>query len=95
LPLLSGKLALIVACLLNLYKILFLLSYKVIDAVSNRVIIPITNPYSIAVSVSTSNTNILRSSFLISLNRFSLKSLFKYYSANTTLKVTIRSLLHL
>jgi len=95
LPLSSGKLALAVVYLLNLCKILFLPSYKVMDAVSNGVIMPITKPYSIAVLVSTFNANILRSSFLISLNRFSLKSLSKYYLANTILKVTTRSLSHL
>ena len=60
LPLLSNKLALAVICLLNLYKILFLLSYKVIDAVSNGVIISVTKPYSIAVLVSTSKVTSLR-----------------------------------
>jgi len=74
---------------------LFLPSYKAIDAVSNGVIIPVTKPYSIAVSVSTSNTNVLRSSFLISLNRFFPKSLFKYYFINTILKVAIKSSSHL
>ena len=65
------------------------------DAVSNSVIMPVTKPYFIAVLVSTSNANILRSPFLISLDRFSLKSLFKYYFTNITLKVAIRSLSHL
>jgi len=60
LPLLSNELALAVICLLNLYKILFLLSYKAIDAVSNGVIMPVTKPYSIAVLVSTSNITSLR-----------------------------------
>ena len=94
-PLLSGKLALVVVCLLNLYKILFLPSYKAMDAVSNGVIIPIIKPYSIAVLVSTSNTNVLKPSFLILLNRFSLKSLSKYYLTNITLKVTTKYLLYL
>ena len=67
----------------------------VIDAVFNGIIIPVTKPYSIAVLVSTSNTNTLRSSFLISLNRFFLKSLSKYCLIDTILKVTIRSLLYL
>ena len=65
------------------------------DAVSNGVIIPVTKPYFIAVLVSTSNTNILRSSFLTSLNGFSLKSLSKYYLTDIALKVTVRSLLYL
>jgi len=65
------------------------------DAVFNGVIIPVTKPYPIAVSVSTSNANVLRSSFLISLNRFSSKSLSKYCLADTILKVTIRSSSHL
>jgi len=56
---------------------------------------PVTKPYSIAVSVSTFNANILRSSFLISLNGFFLKSLSKYCLINTMLKVAIRSLSHL
>jgi len=88
-------LALAVVYLLNLRKILFLPSYKVIDAVSNGIIMPVTKPCSIAVLVSTSNTNALRSSFSTLLNGFSLKSLFKYCLANTILKVVVRSLLHL
>jgi len=56
---------------------------------------PITKPCPIVVLVSTSNTNILRSSFLILLNRFFLKSLSKYCLINTVLKVAIRSLSHL
>jgi len=95
LPLLSGKLALAVICLLDLLKMLFLPFYKAIDAVSNSVIIPVTKPYSIAVLVSTSNTNVLRSSFLTSLNGFSLKSLSKYCLANIALKVAVKSLSYL
>jgi len=65
------------------------------DAVSNGVIIPVTKPYSMAVSVSTSNADVLRLSFLILLNGFSLKSLSKYYFTNIALKVAIKSLSHL
>jgi len=61
LPLLSGKLVLAVVCLLNLYKMLFLLSYKAIDAIFKGVMIPITKPCSIAVLVS---------AFIIALLRF-------------------------
>ena len=81
--------------MLNLYKILFLPFYKVIDAVSNGIIIPITKPNSIAVSASAFNANVLRSSFLILLNGFSLKSLSKYCLTNIVLKVAVRSLSHL
>jgi len=52
--------ALAVVYLLNLYKILFLLFYKVIDAVSNGIIMPVTKPSSIVVLVSTSNITSLR-----------------------------------
>jgi len=95
LPLLSGKLALVVVCLLGLYKTLFLLSCEAIDAVSNGVIMPVTEPCSMAVLVSTSNANILRSFFLILLNGFFPKSLSKYCLIDTVLKVAVGSLLYL
>ena len=88
------KLALAVIYLLNPLRILLLSSYKAIDIISNS-IITITNPSSVAVLVSASNTNISRSSAFILLNGFSLKSLSKYYLADAVLKVIIRSLLHL
>jgi len=64
------------------------------DAVSNSVIMPVTKPYSVVVLVSISNANVLRSSFLILLNGFSLKSLSKYCLTDTVLKVAARSLSH-
>jgi len=64
------------------------------DAVSNGVIMPVIKPYSVAVLVSASNANILRSSFLILLNGFFPKSLSKYCLINTVLKVAVKSLLY-
>ena len=53
-PFTSSKLALAVVYLLNYLWILLLPSYKVMDAVSNGVMIPVTNPRSIVVLVSAS-----------------------------------------